>query len=865
MFNMHKVSTLHVVLGLAVVFWEAQGQEHLGEKSCTAISGTLAYDPLVAQVNSTAPFQIQSTKTTPIEILWVGKAAVNIHITAELCSVDHHEAHARISPSGTVLSITGNTIGAPMTVKILAPWNQLDRLRRQSTSLLASLPAGSTMRVAACSDGIDNDHDGFIDQLDRGCNGGFYGDQESGESRPTASNFVYELVADKSGGVYFASLKWNGKPIIADTGSEGNRYYLHSDAGTGGVKWTSDINTFEGTMPANPHAPIQPWEPNTTTWKNQTNPTQIIDNTQMNYTIVSQNESVAIVETTSPVASFVDIIRFAGDDITVTTSVTNLLNNTDDLAVLYFGNHWGNLQIGTTQGCVCKPTLISGRGSADGHGQAANCSAKCNTGLFRVDGLRRGAIQQGQPFDNMEKGKCCPEPAELKGWRTLGARGNAYPQSAFSPATAIGNAKDFTIGYQLLDPSINPDTTSSASMEHYGIPAAPKHPLMSLYVSFNMSAGETRNFTTVLSLGQPGVWDNPEPAVVSVLKPYAKFFADTYGATPAYCPSSTVGFAFVGAGPNFNRSTHTYAPKSSLYHDVLDIDSTLDRMNAAGIDKIIYWQAQIYSSLLLEHGTYEFNPNSDVLDPNVNEVCDGKWSNVTNTLKTKANAKLGWFGRPCSHIMQQANKNLAATVSCPSKKVEIGYPVPCDLTNDTDPCTKASYDTVDALVKKGVGAFYWDSYLCGGRLTFSQAVAKKYGKDMFIMGEQGVDVDSLFISGLPWMGMQAGVWDPGFEPLNHVLMNVANPLGTSIVGAFGADGDYDHIGYSLASSKSTSFMAHLIGGNFNATGNKSQICGYLRTSYENTQWRYEHYGRKLGCEAPPKMYLERLGCNKTDT
>lgn len=54
------------------------------------------------------------------------------------------------------------------------------------------------------------------------------------------------------------------------------------------------------------------------------------------------------------------------------------------------------------------------------------------------------------------------------------------------------------------------------------------------------------------------------------------------------------------------------------------------------------------------------------------QVCEGSWSNVTNTLKSKANAKLGWFGRPCSHIMQQADKSLAATVSCPSKKVEIG-------------------------------------------------------------------------------------------------------------------------------------------------------------------------------------------------
>ena len=35
------------------------------------------------------------------------------------------------------------------------------------------------------------------------------------------------------------------------------------------------------------------------------------------------------------------------------------------------------------------------------------------------------------------------------------------------------------------------------------------------------------------------------------------------------------------------------------------------------------------------------------------------------------------------------------------------------------------------------------------------------------MGEQGVDVDSIVISGLPWMGMQAGVWDPGCEPVSQ--------------------------------------------------------------------------------------------------
>ena len=48
-------------------------------------------------------------------------------------------------------------------------------------------------------------------------------------------------------------------------------------------------------------------------------------------------------------------------------------------------------------------------------------------------------------------------------------------------------------------------------------------------------------------------------------------------------------------------------------------------------------------------------------------------------------------------------------------------------------------------------------YLCAGRLTFSQAVVKKY-PHAFIMGEQGIDTDSVLTGGLPWMGMQAGVW-----------------------------------------------------------------------------------------------------------
>ena len=83
------------------------------------------------------------------------------------------------------------------------------------------------------------------------------------------------------------------------------------------------------------------------------------------------------------------------------------------------------------------------------------------------------------------------------------------------------------------------------------------------------------------------------------------------------------------------------------------------------MDTVMVWQGQIYSSLITVDGApYEFNPNSQVLDPNLNEVCDPTWKNVTTTL-AKHNLKLGWFGRPCNHILQPDHSS--ATIECPSK------------------------------------------------------------------------------------------------------------------------------------------------------------------------------------------------------
>ena len=132
----------------------------------------------------------------------------------------------------------------PTQVRITAPFNVLKSIR---ASAVLDMPEGSTERVAACSDGLDNDGDGLTDLVDPGCQGSLSWDSEEGEV-PAASNLVLKLGTTKTN-VYIESLSWKGKPIITD--SPAHRFYLHGDDGTMGpnppkygvqaTKWTSDF------------------------------------------------------------------------------------------------------------------------------------------------------------------------------------------------------------------------------------------------------------------------------------------------------------------------------------------------------------------------------------------------------------------------------------------------------------------------------------------------------------------------------------------------------------------------------------------------------------------------------------------------
>lgn len=688
--------------------------------------------------------RIRVQSQAQLRVLWVSKSYSDSTVTASICGTDPRRVDAVQLDNGELI------IGAALsgaTLRLHTPFNRLKDLRSKSNFSLAS---GSTEAVAKCSDGLDNDLDGLSDLVDPDCSS-FADDSEVSAELLTAQLSNVAMTLDTADGkVYISKLSWKGKTIIVDDPAA--RFFLHSDAGGAGGKWTSDVQTFQGKDSGG--QPIFPWQPNETTWKNQTSPTTIESNAVVKSVIVSQNDSVVVIKTTTPSVEIVDHIRFDvdPDSIYVTQSITNLLTAN---ATIYTGLFLGNLQLGTTTtGCTCPAVLMSGLGDgASGHGQANNCSASCKSGLYHLDGLRRGSLQQGQPWDNINPitpctnksgpaqpggyhngcgGSSCIPPQETLGWRTVAARGNGYPNSIFSPATALGSTQDdWTVGMQLLEPTVNSDTGTDVQVEYYDIPAAPRRPLISQYIAVALVGGRSRSFTAAICFGTGGAWADARPAVAKVLQPYAKFFASHYGSTPAYCPSGAIAYAFES---NCNKDSktnecqnHTFNPGSSFYRDDLQIDKNLAVLKAAGMDKLIVWQGQIFSTLIMSSGKeYEFNPNSEILDPNLDQTCvPGPWTNVTNALGT-VGAELGWFGRPCSHIMRTDDNTKSASMDCPSKKIHTGYPIDCDLNDPDQPCTAASMATVDVLVSKGVTSLYWDSYGCEGRMRFNQAVMKKY-------------------------------------------------------------------------------------------------------------------------------------------
>jgi hypothetical protein len=203
--------------------------------------------------------------------------------------------------------------------------------------------------------------------------------------------------------------------------------------------------------------------------------------------VVSNGSDFFSVKSTGTFMEVQTTYRFDGDAVRVGMNVTNTMPTT--AAALYFPLVWGNLQIGSTSsGCKCpvdlKTPWCEEPDSATITYSSVNCSATCETELWHLDGLRQGSVQRGQPYSGGPKGgggAFQPDVSRLPGWRETNAHwDNIYPLSSYySPVTALGSkAGRWSIGIQVITPSLNPDSNSSA-VEFFDIPAASLHPLLS--------------------------------------------------------------------------------------------------------------------------------------------------------------------------------------------------------------------------------------------------------------------------------------------------------------------------------------------------------------------------------------------------
>ena len=880
-----------------------------------------------------APIRLKDLSARPVQVTWFALPLSELHVrawffhppdnvggAAKACGFEVQ--HGEDSGELVIAERPGHCPLTDIAVRIGVPFHILERHQAW-----AIFPPESTQRTTACSDGHDNDGDGLADAVDPGCDS-MEDDDEANPVEP--SNFKFKLESDSYGGAYFAQLTWKGKKVVTDDGTQGSRFYLHNDRSsetnyTSGLQWFPESafpffpRFYDMDFPMNPpphnftpHIGFKPWYPGSKLGENYTlggvnDPLWSVPKGRTRTTIKSQTSTGAVLETDLPDALITDTITFYGDTMLLTTNITSRVQHR---AMASFpGLTLGNLQVGTghTSNCNCTPHVTvfsSGKDDLSGFSQAGNCSigtgkSTCSTGLFHLNQLRAGSVQQGQPWAT-DTVLPPSDPSELTGWKSMAARGWSYPGIGFSPATALGDTKSFTLGMQTVVPGLNPDHMHEQRVEYYDIPAAPKHPMLSVDYYILLDPGGSKSFQTFVQLGEPAAdWADPRPQIRPVLQPYATFFEKTYGG-PVYCPGGAFGWGFEAGGPCKGSACNasnpatpwnaSWPPGSTLWTDDLQADGFVSAAaNASRISKALIWEGFLQSNFLdwTGGGGADFSPNGEVMDPNLDASCnDTVFLNVTDGLRKKG-VELGWYIRAGRHIMRTDDPSKPASIECPSKRVHKGMSMICNMTRmvhgeEPDDCTKANIKMIDTLVSRGIHDYYWDEYWeQPGRMTFTHLMRSKHPEIGYIMAEQCDDVDSVLVAPLLWDAMPQTTWDPGFEPMSNALLDIVNPFGETVAAMIGGMGLRQHISYHLNASRGANYAAEqhefpqgpCLNGTWDGAScgphgvhrpvtkqPYNDTCSDFIKANANAQWRWAHYGKAKGCPAVPQLDLVGMGC-----
>ena len=232
--RVYTVPRMHL-LGLLLIAPAAAGAGNACER--------VPVDDLCPDLQACHVRVVGADRSPPFDVVWQSKEYTSFAVTAEVCGAEGF----RLGGEGELV-VTG---GEATVVRISAPFNLLASL---FASAAVDLPAGSAHRVAACSDGVDNDGDGLADLVDPGCAGGFSSDSEAQAPSPMAKTNLKLTLGTAKGNVFIQSLTWKGKPVIKDDPS--HHFYLHGDDGAmpaappafgkAAGKWTSDFQVYEG-------------------------------------------------------------------------------------------------------------------------------------------------------------------------------------------------------------------------------------------------------------------------------------------------------------------------------------------------------------------------------------------------------------------------------------------------------------------------------------------------------------------------------------------------------------------------------------------------------------------------------------------
>ncbi len=711
--------------------------------------------------------------------------------------------------------------GCNMTLLVRARWSELHGALN-SARLSGTHPVHP--RTTACSDGVDNDGDGFSDYpVDSGCRSAADDDERSSLG-PRASPWSHRV--DPVTGCLLELNVSGGRRVLWD---EHERVSFAPNSPWATSPWAS--HCLHSTTTSTQHTPQQ------LCWNVSQGSSYSVE-CDVKHTLVSDSATHLRSTSSAGGVEVADTLAFEGSSTLPVVTISFTVRNTLAQAVnVTLPLQFGGLQLG------------SGRAGSNG-------SNGSGSGLYRLRPDRAGTIERNYSGTLGCLGNGCDYPLR-------------YPLSiqTFSPLSALGDDGTATTGpppmsvaLQWTTPALHPDYRGSA-VHMYTLVEMATSPLLTHLLTTELDPFETKSFTAALSVALTGPDDHDQ--VRRLFTPYAAYFKATYGgdeqAPPLYCPQGPWSWTH---GPNMARGlqppayddkTFEWLRPVTLAELMREQDGALEAMGSAGIGHVGVWATALDSSFMSISGERdEFNPVTEAIAPMIDASRDPKGVIGALDAKLKAvDSRLFWFARPCEDI---ENASVTYPGGAAGEPLVTKGRIISHFTNDLN-ASKGQYAKqmrriAHWLDDVGVSGFYFDQMDCRGALGFIQDVYSRW-PDVFIAREGAQDVAALYVPQIPIVkfGLPTAQHrgTAQYPPENSVLLPLLAPFAEMFAGPFDVPlvpGETDD------ELEQHNYTAIIAAGPEKAPLSEER-CAQIKASYARRYQQWLAYGQKRGCAPVP--------------